>query len=69
MNIELKVSGMSCNHCQAAVDKALKSIQGVTSANVNLANGTASVEGTNINPDVLIAAIVEEGYSASLAGA
>ena len=38
-----EVEGMSCNHCKMNVEKALKAVKGVASAEVNLAKKTASV--------------------------
>lgn len=66
MNIELKVSGMSCGHCEAAVQKALKAVSGVSAATVSLATGSARVEGQDLRSELLIAAVTEEGYTASL---
>ncbi|GGJ35607.1 CopZ family metallochaperone [Deinococcus roseus] len=65
MTVELNISGMSCGHCEKAVKKALQNVTGVEKAEVNLAQGTATVEGT---PDLqsLIAAVTEEGYGASV---
>lgn len=42
--ITLGVGGMSCASCVARVEKALKSVDGVLQANVNLATNRASVE-------------------------
>jgi len=42
--IELKVSGMACAGCSAAVEKALQKLDGVSSARVDLAKKTAYVE-------------------------
>jgi copper chaperone len=67
MNIELNVTGMSCGHCKAAVEKALKSVNGVSAVEVNLEQGKARVSGDQINTDALIVAVVDEGYSASAA--
>jgi copper chaperone len=67
MNITLNVSGMTCGHCEAAVSKALKSIEGVKAVEVSRTTGTANIEGSNINTDSLIAIVIEEGYTASLA--
>jgi copper chaperone len=67
MNIILNVSGMTCGHCEAAVSKAIKSITGVQTVEVSRATGTATIEGNNINTDSLIAIVIEEGYTASLA--
>lgn len=58
---ELKIEGMSCSHCSAAVARALESVQGVVSAQVDLAAGRATVEG-EVDVDELVAAVVEEGY-------
>ena len=69
MNIELNVSGMTCGHCKTAVESALKKVTGVAGVNVDLAGGTASVEGEHVNTDALIAAVIDEGYGAHLAGA
>ena len=67
MIIGLKVSGMTCGHCEAAVSKALQSIEGVSSVEVSRLAGTASIQGNSIDTQKLIAAVIEEGYSASLA--
>ncbi len=63
---ELDVSGMTCGHCQTAVTKALRSVPGVTDAQVDLKSGKAVVEG-NLDPQQLINAVAEEGYSARIA--
>jgi copper chaperone len=69
MSIQLNVSGMTCGHCESAVTKALKAIEGVQTVQVDLKNGIAKVEGQNVNTDALIAAVIDEGYGASVAGA
>lgn len=66
--IELQVSGMSCGHCQAGVTKALKAVPGVTDADVDLKSGKAVVQG-DVDPRLLVEAVVEEGYEAKIAGA
>ena len=60
---ELNITGMTCDHCQHAVKGALESVEGVQNANVDLATGTAKVEG-NADLNTLIAAVEEEGYQA-----
>lgn len=66
----LKVSGMTCGHCVATVEKALRNQTGVRNATVHLGDGTAEVEyqETEVAPEQLIAAVEEEGYNAALAG-
>ena len=68
MSVELNVSGMSCGHCEAAVTKALKSVPGVENATVDLKNGKAVVQG-DADPQALVAAVLDEGYGAQVAGA
>ena len=65
---QLKVEGMTCGHCQSSVKRALESVEGVQGAEVNLADGTARVEG-DADPAKLVAAVQEEGYQASTVGA
>jgi copper chaperone len=66
----LKVSGMTCGHCVAAVEKALRNRPGVRNATVHLDGGAAEVEydESAVQPEQLIAAVEEEGYSAAVAG-
>ncbi len=61
---ELSISGMTCDHCQRAVKSALESVEGVRSASVDLAAGTARVVG-EADLNALVAAIEEEGYQAA----
>ena len=68
MQTELNVTGMSCGHCVKAVEKALKAVPGVENVQVSLEPGKAVVEG-NASQQAMIAAIVEEGYAAEVAGA
>jgi len=43
MQKTIRVHGMSCNHCKASVEGALRCLPGVTSAAVDLAAGEAHV--------------------------
>jgi copper chaperone len=64
--IELQVTGMTCQHCVRAVREALGAVPGVTRVvEVDLGSGRATVEG-DADPEALIAAIKEEGYTATL---
>ena len=64
---EISIDGMTCASCVARVERALKTVPGVTLANVNLATESARVEGL-ADPAVLIAAIKGAGYKARVAG-
>lgn len=41
--VVFEVDGMTCNHCRMNVEKALKGVKGVSSAEVNLAKKSAAV--------------------------
>jgi copper chaperone len=41
---EFKVKGMSCEHCVAAVTKAVASLPGVSNVKVDLASGRVSYD-------------------------
>jgi len=58
---EYKVKGMMCVHCQANVEKGLASLPGVTKVTVDLAKGTALVEG-EVSDQAVIDKITELGY-------
>jgi copper chaperone len=62
--IVLNIGGMSCNHCKMAVEKALKSLDGVTGASVDLEKNSATVdfESEKISAEDLKAVISDAGY-------
>ena len=64
--IELNITGMTCDHCKTGVTNALKSVPGVTDAQVDLKSGKAVIDG-EANPQQLINAVQEEGYGAQVA--
>ncbi len=61
---DLRIEGMSCSHCVAAVKGALESVPGVEEARVDLATGTATVVG-RADAAQLVAAVAGEGYKAA----
>ena len=63
--IQLQVTGMSCGHCVAAVTKALKAVPGTQDAQIDLASGRATVQGS-ATPEALVKAVADEGYGATL---
>ena len=56
------VIGMSCAACSGRVERALRAVPGVVSAQVNLATERAEVSGT-ATPAVLIEAVKRAGYA------
>lgn len=59
----LEIAGMSCAHCQARVEKALAAVAGVDSVKVDLAKGTATVEGKDLDAKALAHAVTDAGYA------
>ncbi len=61
--MRLKVEGMTCAHCERAVQKAIEAVGGT--AEVDLANGVVLVTGTD-DAVAVHRAIEEAGYSVSM---
>ena len=58
---------MSCAACQARVERAVFSLEGVSVCSVNLLTNSMSVDGTATDEEI-IAAVVKAGYGASVKG-
>ena len=61
MKQEFKIEGMACTHCSGRVDAAIRALPGVTAVNVDLASGTAVVEG-DVAPETVIETVTAAGY-------
>ena len=57
---KIKIEGMHCQHCTAAVAKALQEL-GLTNVEVSLEQGMAQYEG-NVAPEAVKAAIEDLGF-------
>ncbi|WP_188005737.1 copper-translocating P-type ATPase CopA [Vibrio cholerae] len=64
--LSLLIKGMTCASCVASVEKVLLSVEGVQSAQVNLAEQSALVKANFTNPQPLLNAIQSAGYQAEL---
>ena len=66
LTMTFAVGGMTCASCSGRVEKALRKVPGVVSAEVNLATEMAEVKGSlnAIDPAKLIATIEKAGYTA-----
>ncbi|WP_110943266.1 copper chaperone CopZ [Virgibacillus senegalensis] len=64
MERTLNVQGMSCGHCKMSVEGALKNLDGVSSAEVNLESGNVNVayDESKVTLDAMKDAIEEQGY-------
>lgn len=65
MTQKFKVTGMNCSHCRASVERAIASVSGVESVDVDLQGACAIVSGT-ANPDDIIAAVKLAGFEAAI---
>ncbi|QIL46511.1 copper chaperone CopZ [Vagococcus coleopterorum] len=68
MKLTFKVSGMSCEHCVANVEKQLEELDGVKKVKVNLKKETAKVKYDEKEVGIidLVSAIKNAGYGAEV---
>jgi len=63
MKKEIFIEGMTCNHCKMRVEKTLKEIDGIKSAEVVLADQKAVVEFEKEVDEALITELIDDaGY-------
>ncbi|RLM95017.1 heavy-metal-associated domain-containing protein [Haloarcula sp. Atlit-7R] len=65
MSTTLAVEGMSCGHCEQAVEEAIEALAGVEGADADSDAGQVSVDG-DISTEQLIAAVEDAGYDAKV---
>jgi Cu+-exporting ATPase len=63
-HVILDIEGMTCASCVTKIESALRSVDGVDDAAVNLATRTATVRGATDNVDPLLSAVRGAGYGA-----
>lgn len=56
------IPNMDCGHCAQRVEKALRTVDGITEVNVDLESRTAEVEGS-FEKDAAVKAVEEAGYT------
>lgn len=61
MTYTVKISGMSCNHCVAAVKNALKDLPGVKALDVKVGEAVIETEGA-LDAQAVRNAVAEAGY-------
>jgi Cu+-exporting ATPase len=67
LRIRLPIEGMTCASCVTRVEKALKAVPGVGTADVNLATETATVTmAAGATPGALVEAVHKAGYETRL---
>lgn len=65
--ITLDIQGMSCGHCVAAVDRALKALPGVSVGAVEIGHATVTVDPRVATPARLLEAVQDAGFEATVA--
>jgi copper chaperone CopZ len=60
--LTLSVPGMTCGHCEASVKKEVGAVMGVADVTVDLDSKDVVVTGTDLDRDVIVAAIDEAGF-------
>jgi copper chaperone len=60
--ITLKVPGMTCGHCEAAVKGEIGKLAGVSSVSVDLATKDVVIDGTDLDLTAIHDAIEEAGF-------
>ncbi len=61
-NASIKIGGMSCQHCVAAVGKALTSIKGVQKVDISIGSAYIEYDEKKASIEDFEAAIEKEGY-------
>lgn len=61
MTETFKIKGMACNHCRMTVEKAISAVPGVEKVSVDLAGGSAMVEG-DFDSAAVVKAVTDSGF-------
>jgi copper chaperone CopZ len=61
-NINLKIEGMSCQHCVASVEKAIDSVKGVRRASVVVGTATIIYDDSRTDREAIVNAVNSAGY-------
>jgi copper chaperone len=56
------VTGMTCEHCVAAVSENIGELSGVSGIDVDLASGSVTVRGNAVDAEAVRAAVLAAGY-------
>jgi copper chaperone CopZ len=60
--LSYSVPGVSCEHCQVAIEGEVSQVEGVESVEVDLDAKTVTISGDPLNEAAIVAAIDEAGY-------
>ena len=65
--LDLRITGMSCGHCVAAVRDALGQLPGVDVKHVAIGAASVAVDTRATSPDSVVEAVRDAGYDAAVA--
>ena len=60
--LELSVPEMTCGHCEAAIQKEVSAVAGVSSVVVDLETKLVTVTGSGVDHEAVVVAIDEAGF-------
>lgn len=63
----IKIDGMSCGHCVAAVRSELEKLDGVKVEAVQVGSATVSYDPSRVSTNQLADAVADAGYDANIA--
>ena len=61
--ITMKIEGMTCGHCVASINNALKSLDGVQVEQVKVGSAAVAFDPARTSSDTIAQAIADEGYA------
>jgi copper chaperone len=61
--ITVKIEGMTCGHCVASINNALKSLDGVQVEQVKVGSAAVAFDPARTSSDTIAQAIADEGYA------
>jgi copper chaperone len=62
------VPGVSCGHCESAIDEEVRQVPGVTGVEVDLDSKRVTVRGNRLDASAVRAAIADAGYDIAASG-
>jgi copper chaperone CopZ len=58
----IEIEGMTCGHCVARVEKALKALVGAQGVRVDLKKNRAEMNAGSVSDDAITSAVTDAGY-------
>lgn len=60
--INIKIEGMSCQHCVAAVKKAIDGLDGISSSDVSIGSAKVIYDDSKADEESIVNAVTTAGY-------